>query len=228
MKPQTVAIDGPAGAGKSTVARLLAAQLGFLYVDSGAMYRAVALKVRENAIDPADETAVAMLARTVRIVFVPGDTADAEQGVHVDGSDVTTAIRVPEIASLASVVSAIPGVRSALVTQQQALGTQGGVVMEGRDIGTVVFPHAEVKVFLTASPDERAVRRHKDILSRGVDTTIDAVRADQDERDGRDASRAVSPLTVAPDALEISSDGKTPEQIVGEILRHIETLRSEG
>lgn len=228
MKPQTVAIDGPAGAGKSTAARLLAAQLGFLYVDSGAMYRAVALKVRESAIDPADETAVAMLARTLRIEFVPGDTADAEQGVLIGGDDVTSAIRVPEIASLASVVSAIPGVRSALVAQQQTLGTQGGVVMEGRDIGTVVFPHAEVKVFLTASPDERAVRRHKDILSRGVDTTVDAVRADQDERDGRDASRAVSPLTIASDAIEISSDGKTPEQIVGEILRHMETLRSEG
>ena len=228
MKPQTVAIDGPAGAGKSTVARMLAANLGFLYVDSGAMYRAVALKVRENAINPADDAAVSMLARTLRIVFVPGDTPDAEQGVHVDDADVSKAIRVPEIASLASVISAIPGVRSALVAQQQSLGTQGGVVMEGRDIGTVVFPHAEVKIFLTASPDERAARRHKDILSRGVDTTIHAVRADQDERDERDATRPVSPLTVAPDAVEIVSDGKTPEQIVAEIVRHIETVRKEG
>ena len=152
-------------------------------------------------------------------IFAPGETSDAEQRVFVGDDDVSLVIRTPEIASLASVVSAIPGVRTALVAQQQSLGTQGGVVMEGRDIGTVVFPHAELKVFLTASPDERAKRRHADITARGTKTTLETVRADQDERDERDATRAVSPLSVAPDAVEIVSDGKTPDEIVAEIAR---------
>ncbi|MBC7809096.1 MAG: (d)CMP kinase [Akkermansiaceae bacterium] len=226
MKPYTIAIDGPAGAGKSTVARLLATRLGYQYVDSGAMYRAVALKVRGSGTDPEDSDAVSALARTVRITFAPGDSDYTEQRVFLDNVDVSGEIRTPEIASLASVVSAIPGVRTALVTNQQSLGTQGGVVMEGRDIGTVVFPHAELKVFLTASADERASRRHKDILARGGDTTVEAVRADQDERDARDCGRAVSPLTVAQDAVEIISDGKDPEVIVNEIVHLLDAERS--
>lgn len=222
MKPYTIAIDGPAGAGKSTVARLLARQLGYQYVDSGAMYRAIALKTRRSAVDPSDTDAVSALARTTRITFLPAEEAGAEQCVLLDEEDVTGDIRKPDVASLASVVSAIPGVRTALVALQQAMGTQGGVVMEGRDIGTVVFPHAELKVFLTASAAERAERRYRDILSRGGDTTVDAVRADQDERDSRDASRAVSPLVAASDAIEIVSDGRSPEEIVGVILRMLD------
>jgi pantoate ligase/cytidylate kinase len=180
-------------------------------------------------VDPAETDAVAALARSARIEFEPGDGEDATQTVLLDGEDVTAAVRRPEVAQLASVVSAIPGVRSALVAQQQAMGTQGGVVMEGRDIGTVVFPAAEVKVFLTASPEERALRRLKDLEARGmVTTTLHQVRADQDERDARDATRAVSPLAPADDAVQIDSDGCTPEQLVEEIVSLIDARRRRG
>lgn len=227
-KPWTIAIDGPAGAGKSTVARLLARRLGYTYVDSGAMYRAVALLARRSGVasDEADE--VAALARAARIEFQP-DAEGTEQFVLVDGGDVTSDIRDPEVASLASVVSAIPGVRAALVVQQQALGAQGGVVMEGRDIGTVVFPNAEVKVFLTASPEARAARRLRDIQTRGhLTATLDQVRADQDERDQRDATRAVAPLVPADDAVVLDSDAIGPEAVVDEILKIVDARRRES
>ncbi len=227
MKPETIAIDGPAGAGKSTVARMVAGRLGFVTIDSGAMYRAAALHALRCGVDPANEDPVAALVRTTPIEFRPGEAAQSEQRVFLGGDDVSDAIRTPEIASLASVVSAIPGVRAALVAQQQALGASGGVVMEGRDIGTVVFPHAEVKIFLTASADERAARRYADLIARGSRTTLDAVRADQDERDRRDATRDVSPLRPAPDAHIINSDGLSPEQIADEIVR-IADARKRG
>ena len=221
-KPWTIAIDGPAGAGKSTVARLLAHRLGYLYIDSGAMYRAVALITQEREVNPSEADAVAALARTARIEFQANADGSSQQ-VLLDDKDVTEDIRVPEVASLASVVSAIPGVRAALVAQQQALGSQGGVVMEGRDIGTVVFPNADLKVFLTASPAARAERRLQDIQRRGhVTATLEQVRADQDERDERDATRSVSPLAAAPDALVIDSDGIAPEQVVDEILKVVD------
>ena len=218
-RPLTIAIDGPAGAGKSTVARLLAQHLGYLYIDSGAMYRSVAYHAHRQEVALTDTDAISALARATPIVFVAEGSDSGAQRVLLGDEDVTDAIRTPEVASLASVVSAIPGVRAALVAQQQAMGAEGGVVMEGRDIGTVVFPHAEVKIFLTASPDERALRRHLDLQNRGnAQTTLEQVREDQDERDRRDATREVSPLTVAEDAVVINSDGLAPDEITGQIL----------
>lgn len=229
-KPWTIAIDGPAGAGKSTVARMLARRLGYLYIDSGAMYRTAALHAKRAGVPLTEEDAVAALTRSANIGFqMPSDEdSDSEQHVFLNNEDVTAAIRTPEIASLASEVSAIPGVRAALVSQQQSLGATGGVVMEGRDIGTVVFPHAEVKVFLTASPEERATRRHADLVSRGASATLEAVRADQDVRDHRDATRTVSPLVAAPDALILESDGLSPSEIVEQVAAFIDDRRREA
>lgn len=223
-KPWTIAIDGPAGAGKSTVARLLAQQLGFLYVDTGAMYRAIALKALRTGIPLSEPDQISALARGARIHFQMGG-GSGEQRILLDNEDVTDAIRTPAVTALSSPVSAIPGVRAALVAQQQALGAQGGVVMEGRDIGTVVFPNAEVKVFLTASPEERAQRRHRDIVARGNATSLEEVRRDQDERDLRDATRAVAPLIPARDALLIDSDGLSPEEVVDSILDAVDVRR---
>jgi cytidylate kinase len=197
------------------------------------MYRAVALKALQSGIDPAEADAVAALTRGARIAFEPDGNAEegeVRQRVLLDGEDVTAEIRKPEVSQLASVVSAIPGVRSALVAQQQAMGVQGGVVMEGRDIGTVVFPNAELKVYLTASPEERAVRRLKELETRGMDVnaSLERVRAEQDERDARDATRPVSPLVAAPDAVQVESDGLTPAQVVDDILALVDARRREA
>jgi cytidylate kinase len=187
----------------------------------------VALNVLRNGV-AADETdQIAALTRATPIAFQAGE-AGGPQRVLLGGEDVTDAVRTPEVASLASIVSAIPGVRAALVAQQQAIGASGGVVMEGRDIGTVVFPHAEVKIFLTASAEERAARRHADIVARGQPATLDEVRAEQDERDLRDATRTVSPLSLAPDAIVLPSDDLDPDQVVDEIMEIVEARRREA
>ncbi|MEI6432078.1 MAG: (d)CMP kinase [bacterium] len=226
MKNDTIAIDGPAGAGKSTVARLLARRLGFLYVDTGAMYRAAALVVERNAVAFTAEDEITALIRSARIEFVNGE--GDTQYLYLNGEDVTEAIRTPGVASLASQVSAIPGVRRALVALQQQLAVSGGVVMEGRDIGTVVAPDAEIKIFLTATPEERANRRHAELAARGNDVSLESVRADQDERDERDATRQVAPLVAASDAIILYSDGQTPEEIVEDIVAMTEARRREA
>ncbi len=212
----TIAIDGPSGAGKSTTARGLAARLAYTYIDTGAMYRAIAWKGLHAGVPIEDEEATTRLAESTLITFQP--FADGSQRVLVDGEDVTEAIRAPDVTRLSSPVSAIPGVRRVLVAQQQAMGAGGGVVMEGRDIGTVVFPHAELKVFLTASDEERAHRRCKEMKARGVDVTEGEVLEQQRERDTRDSSRADSPLAPAPDSVQLVSDEMNLEQVIERIL----------
>lgn len=210
-----IAIDGPAGAGKSTIAQAVAQRLGYLYIDTGAMYRAVALKVIEGGISPSDTAAITALASKMDIRFV---MSDDEQRLSVDGEDLTKKIRSPEATRLSSPVSAIQGVRKKMVELQRAMGEQGGVVMEGRDIGTVVFPDAQVKVFLTASAAERARRRTQQLRDRGVDAEIDQVSAEIKERDLRDSTRRHAPLKQASDAVLIDTDQMTAEQVVDAVL----------
>jgi cytidylate kinase len=212
----TIAIDGPSGAGKSTVARAVASGLGYRYVDTGAMYRAVAWRLLRDGVDAADPAAAEAAAKAMQLEFVP----DAEgQRVFVDGTDVTTAIRSTEVTQLSSPVSAVPGVRAVLTQLQREMGAGGGVVMEGRDIGTVVCPSAEVKIFLTASDLERAARRFRERTSRGDAVTLEEILAQQRERDARDSSRDTAPLRPAEDAVELVSDGMTVDEVVSAVLQ---------
>ena len=211
-----VAIDGPVGAGKSTVAMGVARALGIRYIDTGAMYRSVAWLALRQGVDLRDERAVASIAASASIEFVP---ANSRQAVVVNGTDVTEAIRTPEVSEAASVVSAHPAVRHAMVALQRRMGAEGGVVMEGRDIGTVVFPDAEVKVFLDASPEERARRRFKELVAKGVAVDYESLKKAEEERDRRDSTRAHSPLRRAPDAVVIDTTGLTVQEIVDRIVQ---------
>ena len=215
--PFIVAIDGPAGAGKSTVARQVASELDLTYLDTGAMYRAVAWKALRNGIAITDAAALAALAQQSHITFL--SDPDGSQRVLADGEDVTTAIRAPELANVTSAISALPAVRRVLVEQQREMGRRSprGVVLEGRDTGTVVFPDAQVKVFLTASPEERARRRVMELQQLGRPVDYARILADQQERDTRDSRRTDSPLVAAPDALVLDTDRMT----VGEVVAHI-------
>jgi len=223
-----IAIDGPAGAGKSTVARMLAQRLGVPYIDTGAMYRAVGLLAIRAGLRPPfgerDEARLEALAREHRITLEPG-----QEGVRVllDTEDVSAAIRSPEAAAMASAVSTVPGVRRALVPLQRAMAATSGGVMEGRDIGTVVLPDADLKVFLTATPDVRAMRRLRDLQKRGIETTLEAVREEQAERDLRDTTRRDSPLAVPRGALVIDSSALGPEEVVERIVAHLGRIRGD-
>lgn len=202
-----VCIDGPAGAGKSSAARALAKRLGFVFLNTGSMYRAVALAAVRRGVSLDDADALAALAREVTIA-VAGDQ------VWLDGEDVSRATRDPEITRATRFAAANPGVRAHLVELQRAAAVGQNVVTEGRDQGTVVFPDAACKIFLTASPLERAQRRQRDLVARGQSVPLDEVLAEQNDRDLRDMQRAVGPLTPAPDAVEVRTDGLELNDVV--------------
>ena len=210
-----VAIDGPAGAGKSTIARQVAGKLGFAYIDTGAMYRAVTWKLLQTgeAFSPA---LAGELAQRIRIVFVPEGEINR---VLVDGTEVTRAIRSIEVTSLVSKVAAVPAVRDAMVAQQRRMGMEGGIVMDGRDIGTVVFPAAQCKIFLTASAEERALRRGKELAAKGEAVNYEQLRTAIARRDKEDSERAVSPLRQAEDAIYLDTTEMDITRVTEEILR---------
>ncbi|MEO7715345.1 MAG: (d)CMP kinase [Capsulimonas sp.] len=214
----TIAIDGPAGAGKSTVARHLAQRLSYTYIDTGAMYRAVAWAALDRGTPTDDPEAVSALAERLDIHLEPGDSDERGTRVFVDGREITDEIRTPEISSLTSPLSAIPAVRHRLVALQQRLGALGGVVMEGRDIGTVVLPDADIKVFLTATSHRRAERRRAELSERGLEMSFEELLEQIEERDQRDASRDVSPMVAASDAHVLDSDPYTADEVVERIL----------
>ena len=217
--PRTIAIDGPAGAGKSTIGALVAERLGYLYLDTGAMYRAVALAAQRKTIDPDDGARLAALAGGVRITIGPPTTQDGRAyTVLLDGSDVTWEIRSAEIDRIVSQVARVSGVRDAMVAQQRTLAGKGRVVMVGRDIGTVVLPDAEKKIFLTASAGERARRREEELASRGERRPRQDLLNEILRRDRLDTEREVSPLKAADDAVVVQTDGLSVKEALERVL----------
>jgi CMP/dCMP kinase len=212
MRKLTIAIDGPSGAGKGTVARAVASALGYRHVDSGAMYRAVGWKALDTGMSLEFEDALEALAANSRITV----TSDA---ITIDDIDITRAIRTPEIDRAAAAVARLPKVRAVLVERQRQVGANGGIVMEGRDIGTVVFPRADVKIYLDAAPEERARRRAADPSHSGVPSVVSEVATLLTERDRLDRTRAASPLYAAPDAVVVDTTGKSVEEVVREVIR---------
>lgn len=210
-----VAIDGPAGAGKSTIARAAAAQLGFVYVDTGALYRTIGLAVCRRGIDGTD---VSGILATLPEIQVGLTYQDGAQHVLLDGEDVSDAIRTPQISTYASQVSSVPEVRAYLLDLQRDLARRQSVIMDGRDIGTVILPDAKVKIFLTASPEKRAARRCAELREKGQDVTVEGILADMERRDALDASRAVAPLKQAEDAVLVDTSDLTLEQSIDAVL----------
>ncbi|WP_370814783.1 (d)CMP kinase [Butyricicoccus pullicaecorum] len=210
-----VAIDGPAGAGKSTIARAAAAQLGFVYVDTGALYRTIGLAVCRRGIDGTD---VPGILATLPEIQVGLTYQDGAQHVLLDGEDVSDAIRTPQISTYASQVSSVPEVRAYLLDLQRDLARRQSVIMDGRDIGTVILPDAKVKIFLTASPEKRAARRCAELREKGQDVTVEGILADMERRDALDASRAAAPLKQAEDAVLVDTSDLTLEQSIEAVL----------
>jgi len=217
-KGPVIAIDGPSGAGKSTIAKLLARRLGYTYIDTGAMYRAIGWKAKREVVDPADEGSLSRMCAGTEVTI----RHDADnQRVLVDGRDVTDDIRTPEMGMLASAVSRSPAVRARLLTLQRNLGEAGGVVMDGRDIGTVVFPHAEIKFYLDASAEERGRRRWQELKEKGMVVDRDAITEEIRARDLQDSSRSIAPLSRAADARYLDSSTMTISDVVATMLTHI-------
>lgn len=210
-----VAIDGPAGAGKSTIARAAAAQLGFVYVDTGALYRTIGLAVCRRGIDGTD---VPGILATLPEIQVGLTYQDGAQHVLLDGEDVSDAIRTPQISTYASQVSSVPEVRAYLLDLQRDLARRQSVIMDGRDISTVILPDAKVKIFLTASPEKRAARRCAELREKGQDVTVEGILADMERRDALDASRAAAPLKQAEDAVLVDTSDLTLEQSIEAVL----------
>lgn len=221
-----IAIDGPSGAGKSTLSKLLARRLGYVNIDTGAMYRSVALAARRRGIDPADAAALAALCQGLRIEFL---RHDGRERVLLDGEDVSAAIRTPEVSLLTSKVSACPAVREAMVRLQREMGARGGVVLEGRDIGSVVFPGAEVKFFLVATARERGRRRYEELRAKGLDVDLEQTIAEVEARDAADSTREHAPLLQASDAVPIDTTVLGIDEVLAEMLRVVEGRRlSQG
>jgi len=210
-----VAIDGPAGAGKSTLSRLVAQRLGYTLVDTGALYRAVALRARQRGVSWDDGPVLGALASELRLCFVDGM-------LEVDGERPGDALRTPEISQGASRVSAHPAVRAALLGVQRDMGREGGVVLEGRDIGTVVYPDAEVKVFLVATDEERARRRLAELVARGERASLEEVLEEMRVRDRRDSEREAAPLRMAEGAVRVDSTGRTLDELVEELAARVD------
>lgn len=230
MRRLVVAIDGPAGAGKSTVTRRVAEALGYTVVDTGALYRTVALEAQSQGVAWDDADGVTRVARELadRASIEFGPTEGGVTRVFANGVDVSTAIRSPELSQGASKVSAVPGVRDALLTMQRSLGVGGGVVLEGRDIGTVVFPDAEAKFYLTASVEIRAERRYREHRARGDEIDREAVRREVVQRDARDTQRPVAPLRQASDATLVDSSSLSIDEVVDVIVSKVRELEAQS
>lgn len=215
LKPQLIAIDGPVAVGKSSVGSLLAKKLGYIFFDTGMIYRAFTWKVLESGIPPNDEQGLCELACATRFEFVP--SKQGKLSIFIDGSDVSSRLLRPEVEEVVPLIAKLPGVREAMVSAQRKLAQRGGVVMAGRDIGTVVLPRAELKIFLAASTEERAKRRHRELVKRGQNSSLESVLSELKKRDEMDINRSISPLKPAEDAVIINTENLNPEQVVDKI-----------
>jgi cytidylate kinase len=224
-KRLTIAIDGPSGAGKSTIARSLAKRLGYVYIDTGAMYRSVALRVKERDISPEDEFGINQLASSLHITFI----IEGENNlIFYDGENVTEAIRTPEISRLASLISKQKGLREVLVQMQREMGKGGGAILEGRDIGTVVFPDADVKFYLDAESEERVRRRYNEMVEKGVNVDFKETQEELIQRDHNDMYRAHSPLKKAVDAVLIDSTHCSVEEVMKEMVHIVKAKENRS
>ena len=215
VKKLIIAIDGPAASGKSTTAKMVARELGYLHIDSGAMYRAMGLKALQCGIDPLDAASILPLMESTIIRLQPMDGFNA---VFLDNVDVTHEIRTPAVSNAASAVSSIVAVREFMVREQRAMGEDGGIVMDGRDIGTVVFPDADVKIFMIADSHERARRRQKELAEKGIFMDVESLAAEIVDRDRRDSTRSASPLKQADDAIVLDTTSLTIDEQAGRIV----------